>query len=352
MKAKAPLCLIVMLAVCAAISSRKAAADPCGTVNSTSVASGGWGDAANWNPAVVPDNIGCTTYNVGVNNSLAIQFAYNAPFDYSGITVDSVSVSGVASLELTPGFTSLTAGQLNNAGKLVNNDGQVNLGRLTNGLGAYLWTGGFDSRIFATSVNNYGEIVTSDINGGGVGALSSFNNGPTGTIIDGGGIYAFPSGTFTNAGTVELVAQTTVCCDAGLFYGGTYIQTAGTTIDDDYMSTTALDLEGGVFTFGSSGLVHTGSLTLGPESVLGTTGTYSPGSMLTVAEYTSLAGTFGSIEGAPFPGGRWKAAYGADSLTLTAVPEPSGLLLVALALLAAAVCRFCRGSRTASACER
>ncbi len=223
------------------------------------------------------------------------------------------------------------------------------MGLLTNEQGAYLWTGG-DSGLDATSINNYGEIVTSGPTNitGGI-SFSTFNNGPSGTIINGGILSTAPDGMFTNAGIVTLLAQPCPpCSDTGMFEGGTYIQTARLTVDDYYMQTTALDLEGGIFEFGSSQPLKTESLTLGPESILYTTGTYAPGSILTVAEYTSLAGTFGSIDGIPFPGSTWDVMYGSDSLTLTATPEPSGLTLLALAVLVAAGFGLRRRITTAS----
>lgn len=106
MKKQAAIWLIVGLAAGLGIATGNVVAAPCGTINSVSVASGVWGDAAIWSPAAVPNNSGCTTYDVAVNNSIAIKSVPNAPYDYGTINVDGVSVSGSGSLEVDP-FTIL-----------------------------------------------------------------------------------------------------------------------------------------------------------------------------------------------------------------------------------------------------
>ena len=76
----------------------------------------------------------------------------------------------------------------------------------------------------------------------------------------------------------------------------------------------------------------TGILNLNSSNLsLITTGAYTFGNTYTIANYTSRVGTFNNLADGAFVSG-YQINYGANAITLTAVPEPGTLGLLGLAL--------------------
>jgi len=170
-------------------------------------------------------------------------------------------------------------------------------------------------------------VLTGALTKSGDGALY-VNSTTTGT-----GAINVTDGTFGGTGTIS--GNTTIGTGA-ILTGGTD-GTVGTinfngTLTNNTGATWLIDLVSDVNGSADQINLGIGSLNLNDAALnLVTSGVYTAGYSYTIATYASLAGTFNGLsEGAVISG--YQINYGANAITLTAVPEPGTLGLLGLAL--------------------
>jgi hypothetical protein len=184
---------------------------------------GNWSNASDWNPAVVPNNIGVsTTYNVTISvpGSFVAMDVLNATVvDLSLGVTDTLSINSGNSLTWL--FSGSNAGTLINSGTLNNG---VGLGAIDN-TGTIINTGTINS-VLGTSFNNSGTLTNigtiSVLQGGGLDNSGTLTN--TGLLL---------TGVFTanlNAGTIDNIGGTIQLANSSLFNSGT-LNNIGGTID-------------------------------------------------------------------------------------------------------------------------
>jgi autotransporter-associated beta strand protein len=206
------------------------------------------------------------------------------------------------------------------------------------------------------------------ISGGGSLILTSSGtiNNTSGVFVDTGstfnvsakGATAYSVKNLSGTGTVTGVLNVTTQLATGTagtvgtltFTGNTSLGTAATHLVDINGGTSSADLAN-----------VTGNLSIGTGTILDLVqlGTYTTGSKYTIASYTgTLTGTYaGLANGSQFndAGGTWQITYndtaaglnggtGPSYITITAIPEPSALLLGSLSLLGLAARRTRRNN--------
>jgi autotransporter-associated beta strand protein len=160
-----------------------------------------------------------------------------------------------------------------------------------------------------------GTLIVNGDQSAATGAVTVATGGTLGGIGTIGGATTVQSGGFLTGATNGTVGEINFA--------------SGLTTDTG--STWLIDLVQNVN--GSSDLVDvTGILNLNSSTLsLITSGAYTVGNTYTIARYTSRAGTFSNLAEGAFVSG-YQINYGANAITLTAVPEPGTLGLLGLAL--------------------
>ncbi|MFA5205098.1 MAG: autotransporter-associated beta strand repeat-containing protein [Lentisphaeria bacterium] len=230
--------------------------------------------------------------------------------------------------------------------------GQTNYNWLPQGIqvsvaagGAIIDTQGYSATIDTTLADGgategvYGGLT---VNGTGTLRLQRASTYQGGTTVNSGTLIVTNStGSGTGSGNVTVASGATL--------GGTGILDPGTGNSVTINGTLAPGASAGTLTIGSSGstndvylngtysaemgdlLAVFGNLTLGTSSALNLVGSYTPGSSYTLASYSTLTGTFATINNLP---AGWGITYGDTALTLGAIPEPASLALLFGGLLA------------------
>jgi hypothetical protein len=162
-----------------------------------------------------------------------------------------------------------------------------------------------------------------------------------GAILSGTGTLGATSvtGVTAGAGTDILTAGTVVTGDPSASVGTLRFASSLSVSDATWLVDLVEDANG------VSDLINvTGALTLNNISFsLTRDGIYTPANTYTIAQYTSLTGTFNSLANGAIISG-YQIEYGSTAITLTAVPEPATLLSL-LGVGSAALWRMRRRKR-------
>lgn len=263
------------------------------------------GTLTNNSNATLNNNLGATLNNFGTLNDFSL--------NYGDMLNNSGTLNNAGSLYITnvainpssqPADGLFNFGTLNNSGKVLitngwsflinegtctlNNSGVIdNFGAMINGsiygsistlenTGTIInyWT---LMNVYGGILNNYGTIVNTSPISDGLYNISTFNNYGTlrnnsasgltnfiiGTLNNNSGASLLNSGTLTNNGTFN---NSGTLNNSGIITGtGSYIQTAGQTINDGSMSQTSIDIQGG--SLSGDGTI-TGNVTIGSVATL------------------------------------------------------------------------------------
>jgi hypothetical protein len=341
--------------------------------NSTwNAGTGNWSDASNWNPTVVPNNVGGATYNVEITAPNPLVVTMNVP----NVSIDSLFVGHPASLSIDAGgnLTLLGSVASSNSGT-INNYGTLNSpGVLDTGMGTINNYNTLNSSglliVDEGTLNNSGTLSSSGRLDVGNGLLIN-----TGTINNSGIL----TGSFTNSGTLKNSGQigapgygfTGLTNNEGGIISGTGSATCNFTNAGTMMpgSPTGVFTINGDYTQTSTGSLveEVGWLNGNNASLLAVNGTadldgtlellllsgYTPkvGDSFILMTFLQEFGSFNSITGLYLGNDEYLQLF-YDPHDLRAVvetvpaPEPSSVLFVLVGLLAIAFAAF-RSTRAA-----
>lgn len=278
---------------------------------------------------------GTNTYTGGTtvsSGTLKLDHATNTLANSGAVTVSggTLALGGnsdtVGAVTLSSGSITSSTGVLTGSSYSLNDAGSISA--ILGGSGALTKTGAGTATL--SGDNTYSGTTT--INDG----VLIVN----GTHSGGGAYTVNTNGTLGGNGNITTAAGVTVA--GGTLAAGTSIGALTITGDLSFTGITEFNVEMNTTGTLSSDLVTvTGALDLGTGtklelSVLGADSLRTVGETLTIASYGSRTGFFSNFannQTFTFGANEWKISYGggpsaSGSITLTAVPEPSALLLV------------------------
>ncbi len=316
---------------------------------SPSGTNGHWTTASEWTctatpTACMPNNNGIFTFNAVLNSTGQVLTLDSA---------DSPAAITVNDLTVTAGTLAIGAG-----GSLTANGTALNNGTIAVTNGTLNGNNG---------LTNNGTLSMNGTTGGTVAVTGAFTNGSAATVGLSGSNDTLSAASFSNAGSVSVgggeslnvtngyaqsagsttvngaLSAASVGINGGTLYGTGTVKGVTTIASGAFLqpgspsSTGTLNINGSLAINGTLNEVITssgfdalnisgtpGSLTLGSGSsldILLASG-YNPvaGTSFTIADYSSLSGTFGSITNDTFNSGaeEWNVAYNAGDIVLTA----------------------------------
>lgn len=277
---------------------------------------------------------GTTTITGGkvrMNNELNLG-SEPAAFNPAHLTINGGTMAAYASFNIDDANRGLTFG---NAGGTIEVEGAFNLGIQSpiTGPGNFTKTGtgnlvlGGDNTYTGSTQVNSGALYLDGDQGGATGAVTVASGATLGGAGTVGGDATILSGGTVTGGTAGGIGDLTFSQDLTLDSGSTWL------VDLMHDSTTA------------DQIIVSGNLHIGGALSIADTGSFTNGSIYTIATYGSLSGNgfsndsaydgillTGRIDGVG--GSYWTVNYNDNgAITLTAVPEPGTLLSLLITLL-------------------